>query len=185
MSIRFNCAVMALCLSAASLASGQALAADPPTAVSGIVVGGGPPPKLKSSFPADGSTVPAGVLVLKVVFDQPMTADGWSYQKAADTAFPNCLGRPRMLADRRTFVLLCTIAPNTAYGIQINAGTGFKNVDGRSAVTEMVHFTSGDPGVFYMNDALSQAGLGASDGPIMRWPDPDAGKTTLAGQPSD
>ena len=185
MSIRRIRTTLLLGLSAMILRAAPALAADPPTAVSGVIIGGGPPPKVKASFPADGSSVPAGVLVLKIVFDQAMTADGWSYQKAADAAFPNCLGRPRMLADQRTFVLLCTIAPNTAYGVQINAGSGFKNADGRSAVAEVVHFTSTDPGVFYMSDALSQAGLGAADGPVMRWPDPDVGKATLAGRPSN
>ncbi len=195
MPIRSLRSVLAAGLIAAYLPAAGALAADPPTSgsatpgspthVTGVVIDGGPAPRLASSFPADGSTVPAGVLVLKVVFDQAMTADGWSYQKAADAAFPNCLGRPRLLNDQRTFVLLCTITPQTTYGIAINAATGFKNANGRSAQAAMVHFTAGEPGVFYLQDALTQAGLAASDGPIMRWPDPDAGKTVLAGQPSN
>jgi hypothetical protein len=177
--------LLAICLPAAGSLAATPPAAEPPTPVSGVVIDSGPAPKLASSFPANGSTVPAGVLVLKIVFNQAMTADGWSYQKAADAAFPDCLGRPRMLADKRTFVLLCTVAPGTAYGIEINAATGFQNANGLSAQSGAVHFTTGDPGVFYMSDALTQAGLAASDGPIMRWPDPDTGKTALAGQPSN
>ena len=180
MSIRsLKCAVAAG-LVAACLPAAAAFAADAPTAVSGLVISGGPGPKLASSFPANGSTVPGGILVLKIVFNQAMADDSWSYQKAADAAFPTCLGRPRMLADKRTFVLLCTVAPATAYGIEINAG--FKNADGRTAQPAVLHFSTGDPGVFYLQDALTQAGLGANDGPIMRWPDPDTGKTTVAVQ---
>ena len=174
--------VLAAGLVATGLAPAGALAADPATHLSGVVISGGAQPRLASSFPADGAKVPGGILVLKVVFDQAMTADDWSYQKTADAAFPTCLGRPRLLADQRTFVLLCTVAPGTAYAIEINAASGFKNADGRSAQTAVVHFTTGDSGVFYMQDALTQAGLAASDGPIMRWPDPDIGKTALAGQ---
>jgi hypothetical protein len=168
------------------LVAGAAVAADAPaTHVSGVVISGGRQPKIYLSYPAEGSTVAAGVLVLKVIFDQPMTPDAWSYAKTADAAFPDCLGKPRMLADQRTFVLLCTIAPHQTYALQINAGSGFKNADGRSAVDDVLHFTTGDPGVFYMEDALNQAGVASTDAPIMRWPDPDTGKTTLAGQPAN
>jgi hypothetical protein len=173
-------------LGAGLAVAGAVVAADaPPTHVSGVTISGGPQPKVYLSYPAEGSTVPAGVLVLKVVFDQDMTADGWSYAKTADAAFPDCLGRPRMLADKRSFVLLCTIAAHQAYALQINAVSGFKNADGRSAMSDVLHFTTGDPGVFYMQDALTQAGVASTDAPIMRWPDPDVGKSTLAGQPSN
>ena len=176
--------LVSMIIGAGLLAAGAAVAADaPPTHVAGVTVSGGPQPKVYLSYPADGATVPSGVLVLKVVFDQDMTADAWSYAKTADAAFPDCLGKPRMLADKRTFVLLCTISPHQTYALQINAAGGFKNADGRSAVSEVLHFTTGDPGVFYLQDALTQAGVASTDAPIMRWPDPDAGKTTLAGQP--
>jgi len=165
------------------LMAGAAFAADPPpTSVSGVVISGGPQPKIYLSYPAEGATIPSGILVLKVIFDQTMTADGWSYDKTADGAFPNCLGRPRMLADKRTFVLLCGVDPHQTYAIKINAVSNFKNADGRSAAPLVLHFSTDDPGVFYMQDALTNAGVASTDAPIMRWPDPDAGKTTLAGQ---
>ena len=180
MSIRFILAVSGLLLAASA-----AMAADaPPTQVSGVVVSGGPQPKIYLSYPAEGASVPSGVLVLKVIFDQPMSPDNWSYAKTADAAFPDCLGKPRMLADQRTFVLLCTVAPHQTYALQINAASGFRNADGRSAVADVLHFTTGDPGVFYMQDALANAGVASTDAPIMRWPDPDVGKTTLVSQPS-
>ena len=181
MSIRLILAVSTLLLTASA-----AVAADPPpTSVSGVVISGGPQPKIYLSYPAEGASIPAGVLVLKVIFDQPMTPDAWSYEKTADAAFPDCLGRPRMLADTRTFVLLCTVTANQSYALQINQGGAFKNADGRSAAPIVLHFTTGDPGVFYMQDALTNAGVASTDAPIMRWPDPDAGKTTLVSQPKN
>jgi hypothetical protein len=187
MSTRLILAVSALLLtaSAAVAADAPAAPAAPPTHVAGVTITGGPQPKIYLSYPAEGSTVPAGVLVLKVIFDQAMSADNWSYAKTAGAAFPSCLGKPRMLADQRTFVLLCTIAANQSYALQINAAGAFKNADGRSAAPLVLHFAAGDPGVFYMQDALTNAGVASTDAPIMRWPDPDAGKTTLAGQPAN
>jgi len=183
MSIRLILAVSGLLLAASA-----AVAADtpaPPTHLSGVVVSGGPQPKIYQSYPAEGATVPSGVLVLKVIFDQTMNPDAWSYAKTDAAAFPECLGKPRMLADQRTFVLLCTIAPHQTYAMQINAASGFKNGDGRSAVADVLHFTTGDPGVFYMQDALTNAGVASTDAPIMRWPDPDVGKSALAGAPAN
>ena len=176
MSIRLVLAVSTLLLTAgASIAAPPA----PPTPLSGVTISGGPQPKIYLSYPADGATIPSGLLVLKVIFDQPMTPDAWSYAKTTDAAFPNCLGRPRMLADKRSFVLLCSVAPNQTYAVQINQGGGFKNADGRSAAPLLLHFTTSDPGVFYLEDALTNAGVASTDAPIMRWPDPDDGKTTL------
>ena len=55
------------------------------TVVSGLVVGG-PVPKVASTYPAGGTEVPAGTLVLKIAFDQPMTPDpaGESAQRSTD-----------------------------------------------------------------------------------------------------
>lgn len=184
MRMRLFSIVLGLGLVAATAAVAAVAADAPPTHVAGVTISGGPQPKIYLSYPAEGSTVPAGVLVLKVIFDQAMTPDAWSYAKTADAAFPDCLGKPRMLADQRTFVLLCTITANQAYALQINTGGAFKNADGRSAAPIVLHFTAGDPGVFYMEDALTNAGVASTDAPIMRWPDPDVGKTTLVSQPS-
>ena len=79
--------------------AGPACATD----LSGVVVAAGPSPKVTATYPADGSTVPAGVLVLKVSFDQPMTPEAWAYGRSDAGAFPDCLARPRLLGDGRTY----------------------------------------------------------------------------------
>jgi hypothetical protein len=164
-------------LALALLPAGPALAAppDPGVSVSAVVVPGGPPPRIAASYPADGATVPAGTLVLKIVFDQAMTPDNWSYGRTADAAFPNCLEHPRLLGDRRTFVLLCAVAAHRSYAIEINAPRDFANAGGRTAGPARLQFTTGDVGPRDLHAALTQAGLTDADDPIMTWKDPGGG----------
>src|SRR5215469_13015653 len=58
---------VAACSLAALTARAQAT-----TEVQGLVVTPGPGPMVQSTYPAPGGTVPGGVLILKIVFDQPM-----------------------------------------------------------------------------------------------------------------
>lgn len=163
---------------AACAATAGAALADPAksgTQVGEVVVPGGPPPKLAASYPADGAEVPAGTLILKVVFDQPMTAAAWSYGKAPDAAFPNCLERPRLLADMKTFVLLCAVNAHQTYAIQINTPRDFANAQGRTARPTEVRFSTTDVGPRDMHEALREAGLTEADDPIMTWRDPGGG----------
>jgi hypothetical protein len=166
--------------SAALLATGggSATAADPPAPsahVSELVVVGGPPPKVVASFPAEGADVAAGVLAIKLVFDQAMTAEGWSYGRAENDEFPSCLAKPRLLADKRTFVLLCTVAAHKSYAIQINAAPAFLGSNGRLATPSILRFSTNDTIVSAMHDALVQADLTDADEPIMTWRDEGAG----------
>ena len=145
------------------------------TPVKEVVVVSGPGPKVVGSFPADGAQAPGGLLVLKVAFDQPMAPDAWSYGPAEGRALPNCLERPRLLADKRTTVLLCTVAAHTDYAVQINPTPEFVSADGRAARPAVLHFATGDVEVRSLHDALAQADLSDADDPIMRWQDPGAG----------
>lgn len=158
---------------AAPAAAPAAAAAGTP--VKAVVVVSGPGPRVVGSFPADGEQVSGGVLVLKVVFDQPMAPDAWSYGPAENRAFPSCLDRPRLLADNRTSVLLCSVAAHMDYAVQINPTPQFASKDGRAAKPEVLHFATGDVAVRSLHDALSQADLTDSDDPIMRWQDSAAG----------
>ena len=148
---------------------------DPHPKIGEVMVVGGPKPKMVASYPADGGEAPGGVLVIKIVFDQPMTPEGWSFSRAEGAAFPNCLERPRLLADQRTFVLLCTVAGHTRYAIDINAPAEFASVGGRSAKAARLSFSTGDNGPVNVHDALVKAGLTDADEPIMRWRDTGAG----------
>jgi len=177
-----------LALVVATLASSAARAETPPasaTVVRPVTIAGGPGPRIVQSFPAEGDTVPAGVIVLKIVFSQAMAPDGWSYGRADAGAFPDCLGAPRMLADQRTFVLLCTVAGHQSYALQINGSPQFASENGRAATPAVLHFTTGDVGIVDMEAALSQASLTPDDEPIMTWSDKDADKTGVASASAD
>lgn len=173
-----------MALAAALLGSQTAWAAAQPAApaaVSEFVVPGGPPPKLAASFPAQGAQVGAGVLVIKLTFDQPMTADGWSYGRAEGGEFPSCLAKPRLLADKRTFALLCSVAPHTSYALSVNAAPAFTGTNGRLAKPDTLSFsTTTDTQVRGLHDALEQAGLTEADEPIMTWKDDGAGVSRSA-----
>jgi hypothetical protein len=147
----------------------------PPHSVSPVVVPGGPPPQVKATYPAQGAAVPDGVMILKVTFDVPMTPDAWAYGKDGDAAFPQCLARPRLLNDQRTFVLLCTVEPGAAYAVAINAAPRFANASGRSAAPYVLKFTTTDVDTRDLPTALSQAGLTEQDDPIMNWRDDGKG----------
>jgi hypothetical protein len=167
-------AVFSMCM----LAAAPALA-DPPardnTVVRSVTVAAGPGPKVVASYPAEGASVPGGVLVLKIVFDQAMTPKQWAYGPAEIGAFPNCLAQPRLLADQHTFALLCTVAANADYAISVNPAPTFQSADGVPAKAFVLHFKTGDVGVRQAHAALVQAGLTDDDMPMMSWDDPGKG----------
>jgi hypothetical protein len=155
-------------------------ASAPATGVSELVIVGGPGPKVVASYPADGAEIPAGTLVLKIVFDQPMTPDGWSYGRTDGAGFPHCLAKPRLLGDQRTFVLLCNVLPHQAYALRINAPPDFKSENGRSAKPAVLRFSTSDTGPRDIHDALLLAGLTDVDDPVMTWRDNGAGVSQSA-----
>lgn len=127
------------------------------------------PPAVVSTYPAAGATVAPGTLVVKVSFDQSMEAESWGYAKAAAGDYPQCLAKPRLLADNRTFVLLCSTAEASAYALALNGGTGtgFTSVGHRAAAPfELKFSTSTAAPIHNLKDALAAAGLKPEDSPI-------------------
>jgi hypothetical protein len=166
----------------AMLAAAQA-ATPPGKVVSEVVVPGGPPPKVTASFPAQDGTVSAGELAIKVTFDQPMSAAKWTYAAAAGSASPLCLSQPRLLADGKTFVLLCQVKPNTAYAVALGPTPGFEGKAGRDATPTVLKFSTSDQIVDDLHDALDEAGLTDADEPIMTWNDDGKTPPTSAAPP--
>jgi hypothetical protein len=163
----------------AALAAG----AQATTEVQGLTIVPGPGPAVKSTYPAPDATVPAGVVILKVVFDQPMTPGAWAYGRSPDGDFPDCLADPRLLSDQRTFVLLCTVSAKSAYAIEINPAPRFVSSQGRSATPYTLKFSTNDVMTRGLHDALQQAGLDDTDDPIMTWRDPGQGVSQTAPPP--
>ena len=171
--------LIALCCLAAPAAS-----AETPKVVQELVVVPGPGPTVQSTYPNAGASVPSGTLILKIVFDQPMTPDAWAYGRSADGDFPDCLAEPRLLNDQHTFVLLCNLdLPNRTYAIDINLARRFASADGRSAKPYTLKFTTTDDITRSLHKALLQAGLDDSDDPIMTWRDRGQGVSQTEAPP--
>lgn len=158
-------------LLALAVLAGSAPADAAPSNPDELVIIASPPvdPKVVAAFPADGGKAPGGILVLKIVFDQAMVPEAWSFGQSTDGAFPHCLKTPRLLNDKHSFALLCSVAPNQAYAVKINGTPDFVSARGRSAKPFLLHFLTGADTVYDMQTALKQAGLTDADEPIMTW----------------
>jgi hypothetical protein len=127
------------------------------------------PPAVVSTVPASGATVDPGVLVLKVTFDQPMDPTVWRYGKGASGDYPDCLAKPRLLADAKTFVLLCTVGSDKSYSVRFNDGTepAFTSLGRRAATPYALNFsTSKGRAISSLPEALKVAGLSDDEGPV-------------------
>jgi hypothetical protein len=156
---------------------------QPAKQVEGVVVVAGPGPAVQSTYPASGGNVPAGAVILKIVFDQPMAPDAWAYGPSPDGDFPKCLANPRLLNDERTYALLCSLPPNRTFALVINGTPRFESAYGRLAKPFTLKFASTDANTPSVHEALRQAGLTDSDEPIMTWKDPGRGVSQSATPP--
>ena len=147
-------------------------------------------PAVVSTYPAQGAQVAAGTLILTVRFNQEMTPQGWSYAKTAGVDFPACLPKPRLLADKRTFVLLCSTVTGRRYAVGLNAAPpqGFADPFRRFAPRFDLAFSTSatDEPVRPVDEALKAAALQPGDSPIMTWQGqagaPDVAQTAPAPQ---
>jgi hypothetical protein len=156
---------------------------QPVKQVEGVVVVAGPGPIVQSTYPTSGASVPAGVVILKIVFDQPMAPDAWAYGPSAEGDFPKCLANPRLLNDQRTYALLCSLPPNRPFALVINGTPRFESAYGRTAKPYTLKFATTDANTPSVHEALLQAGLTDSDQPIMTWHDEGRGVSQSATPP--
>jgi hypothetical protein len=77
-------------------------------------------PHVQSTFPALDAKVAPGLLVLRVTYDTRMRPEGWSYAREAGADYPDCAAAPRLLDDRRSFVLICRTLPGKRYAVWFN-----------------------------------------------------------------
>jgi len=158
---------LALAAPAAAAPAQHVVKNDPPPVADEVTVVAPKPVKVVGVYPADGSSIPGGTVIIRISFDQNMAADAWSYTRSDRGRFPNCLAQPRLLPDKRSFVLLCSLDLNTAYAFDINASPTFETLSGRKAPAYPVSFkTSGDINIG-LHQALNSAGLQDADDPIM------------------
>ncbi|MDR7230262.1 hypothetical protein J2X45_001343 [Caulobacter sp. BE264] len=131
------------------------------------------PPKLVSSYPAQDQMVAPGVLILKVAFDQQMSPTAWNYAPADGVEPMDCVKTPRLLADQKTFVLLCRVQANRTYGVTLNAERtgGFANLGDNPAQTAVLTFKVGaEAPVTTLRRAMTAAGLKDDQTPVQDAP---------------
>jgi hypothetical protein len=149
-------------------------AAEAPNAVSPVLILPPTlPPKLVSTYPAQDQTVEPGILILKAAFDQQMSPAAWNYAPAPGAEPLDCVKTPRLLADQKTFVLLCRVLAGRTYGVTFNAQRpgGFANLGENPAQTASLTFKveTADP-VTTLRRAMELAGLGADQTPVQEAP---------------
>ncbi len=131
-------------------------------------------PKIVKSYPAADQAIAPGILVLSVTFDQPMLKTGFDLTSASGAEPLACLKTPRLLDDKKTFVLLCTAEPGKTYRLALNAAPqgGFQNESEHRAAPASVGFTTttdvNGPGD--IRAAMKVAGLRDTDMPIQDTP---------------
>ena len=156
-SSRFLLPLLLLC-GPAQAATRPPAATEPSTRVSAVTVTASRElPHVQSTFPAVGAKVAPGLLVLRVTYDTRMRSQGWSYAKESGAEYPDCAKSPRLLDDRRSFVLICRTLPNKAYAVWFNRPPldDFASVSRRPAVPfELKFATSDDDPVRTLPDAM-------------------------------
>jgi hypothetical protein len=187
-SFREQCAAMRLPAVIASLIccfllAGPAAAqpTTPPHEVSPVTIyPAGGHPKVVATFPAAGQSLPGGVLILTVTFDQEMSPGGFDLTAQAGAEPLPCLKTPRLLDDGKTFAWLCTTGFGKSYTLTLNAGAtgGFANVADQRAEAATLAFstTTSTDGPRNVQEAVKQAKLKAFEIPIQETPGFPAGR---------
>jgi hypothetical protein len=80
-----------------------------------------PPPKIVSTFPAQGDIVRPGVLVVRITFDRPMSCDGFVFSDPIlDQACPKDRQDLLLSLDRKTVRTICHPPPVGAFSLWLN-----------------------------------------------------------------
>lgn len=108
-------------------------------------------PSIKSLPPSVVKTVPecgninvdaATTTQIKVTFSKDMMDGSWSWTQLSDETFPQIIGKPRYLDDKKTCVVDVKLQPEKTYVIWLNSEKlrNFKDTDGNSAVPYLLVF---------------------------------------------
>jgi hypothetical protein len=102
------------------------------------------PASVIKTVPESGTTnVDAkSVTQIKVTFSKEMMDGSWSWSQISDETFPQIVGKPRYLDDKRTCVLDVELQPTKTYVIWLNSQKfgNFKDAEGQSAVPYLLVF---------------------------------------------
>jgi RNA polymerase sigma-70 factor (ECF subfamily) len=101
------------------------------------------PPSVVKTVPQCGNTqVDPQVREVSVTYSKEMMDKHWSWSTAGEGEFPEIVGQPKYLADKKTCAVEVKLNPRTAYAIWLNSDKfrNFKDKDGRPAVPYLLVF---------------------------------------------
>jgi RNA polymerase sigma-70 factor (ECF subfamily) len=103
----------------------------------------GMPPVVVQTIPEAGATgVDPSLSEIKITFSKDMMDKSWSWVQVSPDTFPELVGKPYYLHDRRTCVVKVSLEPGKTYVIWFNSGRyrNFKDLGGRSAIPYLLVF---------------------------------------------
>ena len=130
--------LIGILLIASSLLSGTSMAENPPQPTVKSL-----PPSVVKTVPVAGDTaVDPSLSEVSVTFSKDMKDKCWSWCTADEGQFPEMVGQPKYLADKRTCVLSVKLKPKTTYAIWVNTQRfiNFKDTGGRPAIPYLLVF---------------------------------------------
>ncbi|MGD1002278.1 MAG: hypothetical protein ABSA67_16440 [Candidatus Brocadiia bacterium] len=81
-------------------------------------------------------------LSVKSIFSKPMTDGNWAWVQISKDTFPQIVGKPRYLEDKKTCGVDVKLEPKKTYVIWLNSPpyTSFTDTDGHKAVPYLLVF---------------------------------------------
>ncbi len=101
------------------------------------------PPVVVKTVPQAGMTnVDPKTTEIQVTFSKDMSDGSWSWSQLSDETFPQIVGKPKYLKDKRTCVVAVKLEPDKTYAIWLNSEKfdNFKDAHGRPAVPYLLVF---------------------------------------------
>ena len=102
------------------------------------------PPSVVRTVPESGDTKvdAATTTQIKATFSKEMTDGAWSWAQISKESFPQMVGKPKYLDDRKTCVTGVKLEPRKTYAIWLNSDKfrNFKDADGNPAVPYLLVF---------------------------------------------
>lgn len=102
------------------------------------------PPTVVKTAPQSGDMAVDAAMTkqISVTFSKEMTDGSWSWTQISKESFPQIVGKPKYLEDRKTCVAEVRLEPRKTYVIWINSQKygGFKDMDGKPAVPYLLVF---------------------------------------------
>ena len=102
------------------------------------------PPSVIKTVPVAGDIAvdAAATTQIKVTFSKEMQDGSWSWSQLSNDTFPQMVGKPMYLADKRTCVVDVKLEPKKTYALWLNSQKfgNFKDARGTPAVPYLLVF---------------------------------------------